>query len=150
MKHKLKLLSALAILPLMAAGEAQAGDRCKSYTTTIRIGGKAEIGIGKACERERDVWEIVNVSGSPRAREYMHDYIYDSLHDNNYRVIVVNNYDTYRRSYRPVYRPAYYSFYAPPRYYDHKHHRHHDRRDWSHGHSHHDNGKHKGHGKGRH
>ncbi len=153
MKHKLKLLTALAALPLMMAGEAQAGDRCKSYTTTIRIGGQAEIGVGKACERERNVWEIVNVGGSPRARDYMHNYIYDSLHDDNYRVIVVNNYDLHRRSYRPAYRPAYYGFYAPARHYHDRHRGHHKRYDHR-GHRGHGKGhdKHKGHGggKGRH
>ncbi len=154
MKYKLTILATLAALPLLVPTQAQARDYCKNYTTTIRIGGKAEVGVGTACKRDRHVWEITRLQGSSRARERVQERIYESLYDDDVRITIVNHYDP-----RPRYRSSYYGYrapvryvYAPPRHHYKKHRRQSDHRDHrGHGHNHgKKHGHKKGHGKGRH
>jgi hypothetical protein len=117
MKRKFILVAALAALPLISPGKAEAREYCREYTKTIRIGGQVEIGYGQACKRGGDTWEIVKLSGPGHARGAVRERIYDDLYDRGYRVIVVNDYDHphYDRRVRYVdydrSRPALFGFY---------------------------------------
>ncbi len=113
MKHKVLLIAALAALPLLVPVKAEARDRCKQYTKTIRIDGVLEIGYGKAC-KHGDTWEIVKLSGPYEARERVKERIYDDLYDDDdYRVAIADrDYDypqTHYRRHVKYSKPYYYS-----------------------------------------
>lgn len=101
MKFSKPFITALAMLPLLAPSEADAAQRCKTYTKTIRIDGQREIGYGKACQLERGVWEIVKTSGIYEARDRVRDRIYEDLYskyDDDTRVVIIDrDHDYYDR-----------------------------------------------------
>jgi len=113
MKHKILLIAALATIPMLVPAQAEAGERCKTYTKPIRIDGRLEVGYGKACKRG-DTWEIVKLSGHYKARDRILDRIYDDLDD--YRVVIVTN-DYDRNYYDPhIYYSRHVSYSKPYKY----------------------------------
>lgn len=113
MKHKIFLIAALAALPLAIPANAEAGERCKTYTKHVRIDGRLEVGYGKACLSD-GVWRIVKLSGHNKARERIVERIYDDLYDDDVRVVIVD------RDYHGP-RPYYSTHvsYSKPYYYRH-------------------------------
>ena len=84
MSHKISLVAALVAIPLLFPAQAEAGERCKQYTKTIRINGELEIGYGRACQYDDGYWRIVKLSGPHKARERARERIYDDLYDELY------------------------------------------------------------------
>jgi len=41
-------------------GQAASGDYCREYEQTIYIGGRAETGVGVACQRDDGKWEVIS------------------------------------------------------------------------------------------
>jgi surface antigen len=41
-------------------GSTESGDYCREYEQTIYIGGRAETGVGVACQREDGKWEVIS------------------------------------------------------------------------------------------
>lgn len=133
------LIAGMGILPFLFAGDAKAEHgQCREYTKNISIGGRLEIGYGRACLQPDGAWEIVSLSGQGDARQMMREHIRDDLYDrSDDRVIVIDReVPVYRQPiyyYEPApryYYPAYPVFYGKPWHKKHRGHGHHDHGDY--------------------
>lgn len=117
MTRKILLIAALAALPMIVPAQAEAREKCKQYTKTIRIDGSLELGVGKACRNENGSWRIVSLKGPYEAQQRLKHHIYDDLHNDGYKVVVI--YDDHDTHY---YKPHYYrsAYYHAPHYYSKK------------------------------
>lgn len=131
MKFSKTFMTALAMLPLatLDPSPAEAGQRCKTYTKTIKIDGHREIGYGKACQLKNGQWEVVKISGSYEGRDYIKHYIADDLYDRGYELAEYNSPGT--RHNDGYHNARYYNGYPynQPRNYGQykKHHKHSDK-----------------------
>ena len=112
MKKTTFLIAALAFLPVISAGNAEAAERyCREYTKSVRIGGDLQSAYGTACMQPDGSWALVSFGG--------HDDLFEDVlrasHRGNGRVILVErrpaNY--WYQPYRPV-RHYYYRPYSRP------------------------------------
>ncbi len=101
---KLILAGVLASMPLFAV-PAMAGEYCREYQKTIRVGGQIESGYGTACLQPDGSWMIVESEGTVDP--------FDELRRQRDVVIVSDRrpvYYTYGPSFRPVnYYPRHYN-----------------------------------------
>src|SRR5262245_18642297 len=111
MKLKKIILAGATLAPLFFAQAAHAGDYCREYTKTIRVGGEIQHGYGRACLQPDGAWMIVDSGGTVDP--------FDELRRREPGVILVSErpvYYDYGPSFRPVryYRPAVPYYYARP------------------------------------
>lgn len=114
MRAKHLLAAAVGAIAFLGAEGAQAGSGgpCREYTKTISIGGRLEVGYGRACRQPDGAWEIAGLSGNDYARHSVGEHIRNDLYARGEtRVIFV---DRPVAVYQP--RPVYY-YAPPPRYY---------------------------------
>lgn len=106
------LIMGAGILPFLYAGSARAEHGpCREYTKTISIGGRLEVGYGRACRQPDGAWEIVSLSGRDDGARYeVREHIYNDLRSGGDRVIVVE------RPVHVIYREPFH-VHAPVRYY---------------------------------
>ncbi len=156
-KHTKYLAIAGALFaPFLFAAPAEAGEYCREYQKTIRVGGGIESGYGTACMQPDGSWMIVESRGTVDP--------FDELRRQRDVVIVSDNrpvYYDYGPSYRPVTyypRQQFRQRYAQPGFYisfnsnDRNRWDRHDRHDnrWNNGRGRgHDNDRHDGRGRGR-
>jgi hypothetical protein len=158
-------LAGLFLAPLaFFAQPAEAGDYCREYQKTIRVGGQYQSGYGTACMQPDGSWMIVSTRGSVDP--------FDDLRRQN--VILVSDERPVYYTYGPTFRPV--TYYPRPHHYHNQYYGRNnglslsfffrdddnDRRRWDnrrwdrdhwdrrghHGHKGHGKGHHKGHGHG--
>lgn len=140
MKLRYLTLAALAAIPLLAAGEAQAshGEYCREFTKTIRIGGNIETGYGRACMMPDGSWQIVSTGGTLSPREIFPQEIHQ-------RIV----YRDYHYAPRPYYPSVNLWFGSSKHRHNPGHHYGHHKKDWHHKYKAH-GPKHHGPHRGRH
>ncbi|MGB4107169.1 MAG: hypothetical protein WBK55_05165 [Alphaproteobacteria bacterium] len=97
-------LAGFFLAPLLFAQAAEAGEYCREYQKSIRVGGHIESGYGTACMQPDGSWMIVSTRGTVDP--------FDDLRSRN--VVLVSDE-----------RPVYYNYgpsYRPVTYYPRKHH----------------------------
>ena len=107
MKFSKPFLAAMAALPFFVPTEAEAGKRCKTYSKVVYVDGHPEMGYGKACRIEKDLWEIVRVSGDFPARNAVKRRMVKDLHHRGYDIV---NHRSYRHGYDYGYHRAYHHY----------------------------------------
>lgn len=144
------LIAGIGMIPFLYAVSAKAEyGPCREYSKTISIGGRLEVGYGRACRQPDGAWEVMGLSaGNEDSRRVVGEYIRDDLYARGERrvifidrpVAVYEEPETYYYVSRPrYYYPARPVFYGKPWREDRRWHGHDD--------DHHD-GRHRGRGHG--
>ena len=122
MRFSKTFMTALAALPLVAPSEAEALQKCKTYTKQISTDGRRDFAYAKACRMDNGVWEIVKLTAKRHeTRNILAEHIYDDLFDKGYDVLVDARYD--RDRYHTGYHSVRYSADYPRYYYNPKRHK---------------------------
>jgi hypothetical protein len=104
MTFKKLALAGAFLAPLAFVQPAEAGDYCREYQKSIRVGGHIESGYGTACLQPDGSWMIVSTRGTVDP--------FDELRNRD--VILVSDQRPVYYNYGPTYRPV--------TYYPRKHH----------------------------
>ena len=109
MSLKQTLLATVLATPFFFPSAAHAGDYCREYTKSIRVGGHMESGYGTACLQPDGSWMIVSSRGAVDP--------FDDLRGNN--VVLISDQQPVYYTYGPYYRPVTYypRPYFGPRFY---------------------------------
>ncbi|MBP7721313.1 MAG: hypothetical protein KA155_02145 [Alphaproteobacteria bacterium] len=141
MTFKKLALAGIFLAPLAFVQPAEAGEYCREYQKSIRVGGHIESGYGTACMQPDGSWMIVSTGGTVDPFDELRRQ--DVLLISDQRPIYYN----YGPSYRPVtYYPRKHHHYNNGYYYgrpnsglslsfifdddNNRRHHHWDRRDW--------------------
>lgn len=101
----LSAMAAAAFLSPLSIEAAEAGEYCREYTKTIRVGDHRERGYGTACMQPDGSWMIVSARGAVDP--------FDDLRARG--VDIYAQYQPVYFNYGPRFRPV--TYYAPVRYY---------------------------------
>jgi hypothetical protein len=106
MTFKKLALAGIILAPLAFAQPAEAGEYCREYQKSIRVGGHIESGYGTACMQPDGSWMIVSTRGTVDP--------FDELRRQD--VILVSDQRPVYYNYGPSYRPV--TYFPRQRYYN--------------------------------